>query len=93
MGETRRELLAELEHGDAEVLELTLPEDLPPVPLVRMKAGVFAIIGAILRGGKVIIPKGADAVQGRDRIIVFCPKEAEEDVRDFFLRRILRLGT
>jgi trk system potassium uptake protein TrkA len=90
IGEGRRELLAELEHGDAEVLELTLPEELQPVPLAQMKGGAFAIIGAILRGGRVIIPKGSDAVQGRDRILVFCPKHAEDDVRDFFLRRILR---
>jgi trk system potassium uptake protein TrkA len=91
-GQARQELLAELEHGDAEVIELTLPEDLPPVPLARMKYDVFAIIGAILRGGKVIIPRGTDAVEGRDRILVFCRRAEEEKVREFFLNGIRRIA-
>jgi trk system potassium uptake protein TrkA len=93
IGITRSELLAEVEHGDAEVLELTLPDALPPTPLSRLKSDVFAIIGAILREGRVVIPRGADSVQGKDRILVFCTKSEEEEVREFFLRRILRLET
>ena len=84
VGAGRRELLVELEHGDAEVLELVLDDDLPSIPLVRMKAGLFGIIGAILRRGRVIIPRGADAVQGGDRLLVFCMKAEESSVRAFF---------
>jgi Trk K+ transport system NAD-binding subunit len=69
-----------------------MPDDLPPIPLVRMKADVFGIIGAILRGGKVIIPRGSDAVQGRDRVLVFCRHDEEEAVRDFFLNRVQGLA-
>jgi hypothetical protein len=40
----------------------------------------------------VLIPRGGDAVMGVDRILVFCSKEQEENVRDFFLDRILRIA-
>lgn len=84
VGVARRELLAELEHGEAEVIELTLDDDLPTIPLMRMKAGLFGIIGAILRRGRVIIPRGSDAVEGGDRLLVFCMKAEEASVRTFF---------
>lgn len=88
----RTELLAELEHGDAEVLELVLPADLAPVPLARMKSSLLGIIGAILRRGQVIIPRGSDHVEGGDHLIVFCMSEVEEAVREFFLHRIRDLA-
>jgi len=85
---TSAELLAELEHGDAEVLELVMPADLPKVPIVNMKAALFGIIGAILRRGRVIIPRGNDHVEAGDHILVFCMRDQEEDVREFFLERL-----
>lgn len=87
---TRAELLAELEHGEAMVLELELPSDLPPTPLGEVRAPEFAIVGAILRENRVIIPKGVDTLQGKDRILVFCTVEYEREVRDFFLERLPR---
>ncbi len=88
LGTRSQELLAELEHGEAEVLELTLPEELAEVPLARMKSGLQGIIGAIVRRGRVIIPRGGDSVQGGDRILVFCMREEEEAARDFFLKEL-----
>jgi trk system potassium uptake protein TrkA len=84
-----RALLAEVEHGDAEVVELEVPARLAPTPLALLKSDVFAIVGAILRKGRVVVPRGSDALQGGDRILVFCTKQDDERVRDFFLRRIL----
>jgi len=84
------ELLAELEHGDAMVLELKLPEGFPPTSLIELRAPVFAIVGGILRERKVIVPRGKDAVQGEDRLLVFCTREDEAKVRDFFLRSTRR---
>jgi trk system potassium uptake protein TrkA len=86
------ELLAELEHGDAEVLELVLPDDLPRVQLMNMKSGLLGIIGAIVRDGRVIVPAGRDHVKGGDHILVFCMSEQEADVRDFFLNRLRELA-
>lgn len=92
VGASRSELLAELEHGDAEVIELTLPADLKPVPLARMKAGLLGIIGAIVRGGDVLVPSGRDAVQGGDHLLVFCMRTQEAAVRDFFLTQVAALA-
>lgn len=89
---TGSEMLAELEHGDAEVLELVLPDDLPPVRLMDMKSGLFGIIGAILRDGRVIIPRGPDFVQGGDHLLVFCMRNEEESVRAFFLHHLRDLA-
>ena len=89
---SQRDLLVELEHGEAEVLELVLPDDLPSVPLVKMRSGLFGIIGAIVRRGRVIIPRGQDSVQGGDHLLVFCLREQEESVREFFLNGLRKLA-
>ena len=90
---SQSDLLIELEHGEAEVLELVLPDDLPDIPIMRMRSGLFGIIGAIVRGGKVIIPRGQDAVRGGDHLLVFCLREQEEGVRAFFLDGLRALAT
>ncbi|MDJ0973926.1 MAG: Trk system potassium transporter TrkA [Planctomycetota bacterium] len=89
---SRAVLLAELEHGDAEVLEIEVPDEFPEVPIINLKADFFAIIGAILRGQRVIIPRGRDVVRGGDKLIVFCRKEGDEAVREFFLKRLPHLA-
>ncbi|MDJ0520989.1 MAG: Trk system potassium transporter TrkA [Planctomycetota bacterium] len=88
----RAELLAELEHGDAEVLELVMPDDLPEIPIMNMRASLFGIIGAILRRGRVIIPRGTDHVEGGDHLLVFCMSDQEDAVRQFFLHRLPNLA-
>ena len=90
--ESRTELLAELEHGDAMVLELSLPADYPATPLFDLQVPEFVIVGSILREQTVIIPKGSDVVQGDDRILIFCTREYEEQARGFFLRSPEREG-
>jgi trk system potassium uptake protein TrkA len=86
----RRELVAELEHGDAMVLEYDIPPDVVPKPLSDLDVPEFTIIGAIVRGNQVIIPKGKDLVAGKDRVLVFCIRRHEEEVRDFFENRLPR---
>jgi trk system potassium uptake protein TrkA len=88
----RRELLAELEHGDAEVLDLVVPEGVRPMPLHEIHQPVFAIVGAILRAGKVIIPTGRDHLEAGDHILVFCRSEEEVEVRRFMTEGIKSVG-
>jgi trk system potassium uptake protein len=87
---TRAETLAELEHGDAVVLELELAPDVAPTSLLELKAPGFTIVGAILREGQVIIPRGQDVLQGKDRILVFCSVENEAEARRFFTHGLPR---
>ena len=84
----RSRLLAEVEHGDARVLQIDVPEDVPARRLKEMHAPVFAIVGAIQRAGKTIIPRGDDEVKGGDRIVVFCDAASEPTARTFFERGI-----
>ena len=79
-----RDLEAEFEHGDVVVLKLLVPEHVTPVQLAKMRAPVFAIVGAIVRDQKVIIPQGRDTVQGGDELLVFCKADAAEDTRRYF---------
>lgn len=39
-----------------------------------------AVIGAIIRGGEVIIPKGEDIIKEGDKLIIFALKESIRDV-------------
>lgn len=87
---TRAEILAELEHGDAVVLEFDIPEGLAAVKLQDLAVPEFAIVGAVLREGRALVPKGQDVLQGRDRIIVFSPAAKEREVREFFTVELLR---
>lgn len=80
----RRALLAEVEHGDARVIELTVPAGFPPTRLKDLHVPVFAIVGAIRRGRQTLIPRGGDALQGGDRVLVFCDRASEEAAREFF---------
>ena len=88
----RRELLAELEHGDAEVLDLVVPDGVKPRPLAEIHQPVFAIVGAILRRGDVIIPTGRDHLEGGDHILVFCTRDDEEAVRQFMTEGLRAMG-
>ncbi len=88
IGHSKADLLAELEHGDVEVIEIEVPSDLAPTPLRSIKSDIFAIIGAILRAGSVIIPRGEDDVRGGDRLLIFCTQEDEQSVREFFTEHI-----
>ena len=69
------------------VLELMLPDDMPATPLLELQAPEFVIVGAILRDQEVIIPKGSDELRGKDRVLLFCTREYEEEARNFFLCR------
>jgi trk system potassium uptake protein len=49
---------------------------------VRFPTGM--LVGAIIRGDRVIIPRGSDAIRVRDRVIVFVLPEALGDVEKLF---------
>ncbi|MGI6552941.1 MAG: Trk system potassium transporter TrkA [Clostridia bacterium] len=71
----------------AEMLEFIAPENSIIVnkPLRTLKFPVGAIIGAISRQEKVIIPSGDDLILTGDHVIVFALPEAIKKVETFFL--------
>ncbi|MCC7140253.1 MAG: Trk system potassium transporter TrkA [Planctomycetes bacterium] len=79
-------LLAEVEGGDARVLSTEVPADVPPTRLRDLRAPVFAIVAAIVRGDETIIPRGDDEIRGGDRVVVFCDRAGEPTAHAFFGR-------
>lgn len=77
-------LLAVLEEGEARVLEIQAPETFEPRALRELDAPENCIVGAILRGGRAIVPRGDDEILPGDRLIVFAASASADLVRDYF---------
>ncbi|MBA2353355.1 MAG: Trk system potassium transporter TrkA [Acidobacteria bacterium] len=80
----RARLLAVLEEGQATIVEITVPAGFSPRALMDMKAPAHSIVGAILRGTEVIVPRGADQIRAQDRLLVFAAADAVARVRNYF---------
>ena len=77
--------VAALLGSDAEVVELKVP-DSERFHKVQLKSLAFpqgTIVGAIVRGRRVIIPKGDTRLRAGDRLVVFFAKEAVGAVQQF----------
>ncbi len=72
--------------GDAEVTEIILDKELPFLnkTLTQLKLPHGVIIGAIIRHGHVIIPKGDSVLKANDRIVVFSLTEDVMTLKMFF---------
>lgn len=72
--------------GDGEVTEIIIGKDLPIIgkTLEELKLPKGIIIGAIVREGEVIIPKGKSTIESGDRIVVFCLSEDLPTLKIFF---------
>ncbi|MBS3976593.1 MAG: Trk system potassium transporter TrkA [Syntrophomonadaceae bacterium] len=72
--------------GGAETMEIIVPDHLAILgkPLQSYKFPRSALIGAIVRANKVIIPSGSDVLLAGDLIIVFALPEAVSKVEQFF---------
>ncbi len=80
------QLLATIEQGKGDVLELVLPEDFPATRIKHLPRSHDAIIAAVQSGNRTIVPHGEDTIQPGDRLFIFCTQEASQAVRKFFLR-------
>ncbi|HEX9793689.1 MAG TPA: TrkA C-terminal domain-containing protein, partial [Planctomycetota bacterium] len=69
-----------------------VPERFPDTAVMDLDGPVTAIIGSIIRGRKVIIPQGKDIIKGGDKLLVFCKREDENQVRSFFQNPTRRPG-
>ncbi len=72
--------------GDGEVTEIIVGKDLGIIgkTLEELKLPKGIIIGAIVRGGEVIIPNGKSKILGNDRIVVFSLTEDLPTLKMFF---------
>lgn len=80
----RAHLLAVLEEGQATIVEVEVPAGFKPQALMNMKSPPQSIVGAVLRGDDVIVPRGPDEIRPHDRLIVFAAAQSVSLVRDYF---------
>ncbi len=77
-------ILATVEQGKGEVLDIVVPEKFETKKLMEMRLPTRAVIGIINRKKRVIIPKGDTLIMAGDEIIVFTKNEDAAKIKDFF---------
>jgi trk system potassium uptake protein TrkA len=78
------DLLAIVDSGRGEVLEVIVSENFEDTCIKDLNMPHKAIIGAVIRSKKVIVPRGNSVIQPSDRLIVFTTKEASTRIMDYF---------
>lgn len=75
--------LMTLRQGQANLVEVTLPEKTPLAgrPVRQLQLPANSALVTILRGGRVIIPQDDDPLEGGDELLFVATAEAEPDVR------------
>jgi len=82
--ERESHILAELEHGEACVLELTVENSAREVSLTEVAPPAYCVVGAVLRGEETIIPSGRDSIRPGDHLFVFCARQDQDALREYF---------
>ncbi|MBQ4123451.1 Trk system potassium transporter TrkA [bacterium] len=80
------EILATVERGQGEVLEISVPFNFKTEMIMNLKFPVNAIIAIIQRRNRVIIPRGTTQVMPNDSLIVFTTQENSEVIKEYFKR-------
>jgi trk system potassium uptake protein TrkA len=72
--------------GEAEVIEAEAMETSPLVgpPLAEVKLPKGVLVGAVVRGEKVIVPRGRTVIKEHDRVVIFAPHDAVKKVERMF---------
>jgi len=82
--ETNVDILATVEQGQGEVLEIITQEKFHEIKVKDLKIPAEAVIGIIKRRNKIIIPKGDTLVMNNDKLIIFTTNTNAPLVKDFF---------
>jgi trk system potassium uptake protein TrkA len=72
--------------GEAEVIEAEAMETSPLVgpPLADVKLPKGVLIGAVVRGEEVIVPRGRTVIKEHDQVVIFAPHDAVKKVERMF---------
>ena len=75
--------LMTLRQGQANLVEVTLPAHTPlaGAPVRSLKLPVDSALVTILRGGRVIVPQGDDALEAGDELLFVATQAVEEEIR------------
>ena len=78
------DILATVEQGQGEVLEINLAPDFNGKKIMELKFPAGAIIGVIIRKNNIIIPKGDTVINTNDILIIFTTAENATKIKEFF---------
>ena len=82
--ENNVDILATVEQGQGEVLEINVVPDFHGKRIMDIKFPARAIIGVIIRRNNIIIPKGDTVINTGDILIIFTTSENAVEIKDFF---------
>lgn len=82
--ETDVDILATVEQGEAEVLEIAVKEEFHNKLIKDIRFPAPAIIGVVQRRSRVIIPKGDTQIRQHDVLIVFTKAENAQVIKKLF---------
>ena len=77
-------ILATVEQGKGEVLNILLPQDFQTKKIMELKLPTAGIVGVIQRRNRIIIPNGTTQLMGGDNLIIFTTSENAPEIREFF---------
>ncbi len=78
------DILALVERGQGEVIEISVPENFVDKKIMELNLPVKAIISAIKRGSKILIPKGNTSLRGEDNLMIFTIAENAPKIKEYF---------
>ena len=78
------DILATVEQGQGEVLEINLDQDFEGKKIMELKFPANAIIGVVIRKNNIIIPKGDTIINTNDILIIFTTAENAPEIKEFF---------
>ncbi len=81
---TSAQLLATPEQGKAQVHEIVVPDDYPVTKIRKLPPVPGAIIGAVIRGWRTVVPHGDDYVKSGDHLLVVSTEASKEAVERYF---------
>lgn len=84
LAENNVDILATVEQGQGEVLEIGIKPEFDGKKIMDLKFPSPAIVGIIQRRGKVIIPNGLTDIKYNDTLIIFTKSEDAAKIKDFF---------
>ena len=82
--ETEVDILALVEQGEGEVLEILLNKDFDGMYIKDLRFPAPAIVGVVQRRSSVIIPKGDTKLISQDILIIFTKAENADKVKSYF---------
>ncbi len=82
--DSRAGVIATVERGQGEILEIELDKDFLAKQLFEIKLPRQGVIAIIKRGSKVIIPKGQTQIKPLDSLLIFTKTQDIEAIKEYF---------